>query len=132
MPTILSAKESQVMLAGADGGAGQPIEGLQAINFKIDRGRQDIMAVGTDERIGVDFGCKTVTGSLIVKSTSDALNKILNDNTVFQLVANLKNGDLTRTVAFDQCYLDGKELALDDNAVAVTTYLFTATRIREE
>ena len=40
MPTILSAKESQVMLAGADGGAGQPIEGLQAINFKIDLYRQ--------------------------------------------------------------------------------------------
>ena len=132
MPTILSAKESQVMLAGADGGAGQPIEGLQAINFKIDRGRHDILAVGTDERIGVDFGRKTVTGSLVVKSTSDALNKILNDNTVFQLVANLKNGDLARTIAFDQCYLDGKQLALDENAVALTTYQFTATRIREE
>ncbi len=132
MPTILSAKESQVMLAGADGGAGQPIEGLQAINFKIDRGRHDILAVGTDERIGVDFGRKSVFGSLVVKSTSDSLNTILQNNTVFQLVANLKNGDLTRTVAFDQCYLDGKQLGLDENSVAVTTYLFSATRIREE
>ena len=132
MPTILSARQSEVLLAAAEGDAGTPIEGLQAVNFKIDRSRQDIAAIGTDERIGVDFGLKLVVGTLTVKSTSDALNRILDGNETFQITANLRKGDLTRTVAFDQCYLDGKQVGVDANGVLVTTYTFTATRVREE
>lgn len=132
MPTILSAKESQVLLAGPDGDAGAPIEGLQAITYKVDRSRQDVPAIGTDERIGVDFGLKIVNGTLTVKSTSDALNTILANNDTFQITANLKKGDLTKTVAFDECYLDDKQVGLDANGVLVTTYAFTARRVREE
>jgi hypothetical protein len=131
MPTILSAKESQVLLAGPDGGAGAPIEGLQAISFRINRSRQDIAAIGSDERIGVDFGLKLVVGSLTVRSTSTTLDSILDKNDTFQITANLKKGDLTRTVAFDQCYLDDKQVSLDANGVLVSIYTFTATRIRE-
>ena len=132
MSTILSAKESQVLLAGPNGGAGEPIAGLQAINYKVDRGREDIAAIGTDERIGVDFGRKLVNGSLTVKSTNDALNGFLDNNDSFQITANLRKGDLTKTVAFDECYLDGKQAGLDTNGVLVTTYAFSATRLREE
>jgi hypothetical protein len=132
MPTILSAKESQVLLAGPNGDAGAPIEGLQAISYKVDRSRQDIAAIGTDERIGVDFGLKIVTGALTVRSTNDALNTILNNNDTFQITANLKKGDLTKTVAFDECYLDDKQVGLDANGVLITTYNFSATRVREE
>lgn len=131
MPTILSAKESQVLLAGPDGGAGAPIEGLQAISFRINRSRQDIAAIGSDERIGVDFGLKLVVGSLTVRSTSTTLDSILDKNDTFQITANLKKGDLTRTVAFDQCYMDDKQVSLDANGVLVSIYTFTATRIRE-
>jgi hypothetical protein len=131
MPTILSAKESQVLLAGPNGDAGAPIEGLQAITYRLNRSRQDIPAIGTDERIGVDFGLKVVTGTLIVKSTNDTLNTILANNDTFQITANLKKGDLTKTVAFDVCYLDDKQVGLDANGVVVTTYTFTATRVRE-
>ena len=74
MPTILSAKESQVLLAGPEGGAGAPIEGLQAISFRVNRSRQDIAAIGSDERIGVDFGLKLVVGTLTVRSTSTTLD----------------------------------------------------------
>ena len=131
MPTILSAKESQVLLAGPTGGAGAPIEGLQAITYRVDRSRVDIPGIGTDERIGVDFGLKQVAGALTVKSTSDALNAILANNDTFQLTANLKRGDLLKTVAFDECFLDDKQVSLDANGVVVTTYSFTATRVRE-
>ncbi len=131
MPTILSAKESQVLLAGPNGGAGAPIEGLQAINYRVIRGRQDIPAIGTDERIGVDFGLKVVAGTLTVKSTSEALDAILTNNDTFQLTANLKKGDLLKTVAFDECYLDDKQVMLNIEGVAVTSYTFTATRVRE-
>ena len=131
MPTILSAKESQVLLSGPDGDAGAPIEGLQAITYQVNRNRQDIPAIGTDERIGVDFGLKVVTGTLTVKSTSDALNLILDNNDTFQITANLKKGELTNTVAFDECYLDDKQVGLDANGVLVTAYSFTSTRVRE-
>ena len=110
MPTILSAKQSQVLLAGADGGSGAPVEGLQAITYKVDHSRQDVAAIGTDERIGVDFGLRLVTGTLKVKSTNNELNTFLDTNGSFQITANLKKGELTRTVAFDQCYLDGKQM----------------------
>ena len=131
MPTILSAKESQVLLAGPEGGAGAPIEGLQAISFRVNRSRQDIAAIGSDERIGVDFGLKLVVGTLTVRSTSTTLDSILDKNDTFQITANLKKGDLTRTVAFDQCYLDDKQVGLDANGVVVSTYNFSATRVRE-
>jgi hypothetical protein len=131
MPTILSAKESQVLLAGPNGGAGAPIEGLQSITFRVNRSRQDIAAIGSDERIGVDFGLKLVVGTLTVRSTSTTLDSILDKNDTFQITANLKKGDLTRTVAFDQCYLDDKQVGLDANGVVVSTYTFTATRVRE-
>ena len=131
MPTILSAKESQVLLAGPNGDAGAPIEGLQAITYRVNRSRQDIPAIGSDERIGVDFGLKVVIGTLMVKSTNDTLNTSLANNETFQITANLKKGDLTKTVAFDECYLDDKQVGLDANGVLVTTYTFTATRVRE-
>ena len=131
MPTILSAKERQVLLAGPEGGAGAPIEGLQAISFRVNRSRQDIAAIGSDERIGVDFGLKLVVGTLTVRSTSTTLDSILDKNDTFQITANLKKGDLTRTVAFDQCYLDDKQVGLDANGVVISTYTFTATRVRE-
>jgi hypothetical protein len=131
MPTILSARESQVLLAGPTGGAGAPIEGLQAITYRVNRSRSDIAAIGTDERIGVNFGLKLVVGALTVKSTSESLDAMLANNDTFQLTANLKKGDLLKTVAFDQCYLDDKQVGLDSNGVVVTTYTFTATRVRE-
>jgi len=131
MPTILSARESQILLAGPTGGAGAPIEGLQAITYRVNRSRSDIAALGTDERIGVDFGLKLVIGALTVKSTSESLDAMLANNDTFQLTANLKKGDLLKTVAFDQCYLDDKQVGLDANGVVVTTYTFTATRVRE-
>ncbi len=131
MPTILSARESQVLLAGPTGGAGAPIEGLQAITYRVNRSRSDIAGIGTDERIGVDFGLKLVIGALTVKSTNQALDTMLTNNDTFQLTANLKKGDLLKTVSFDVCYLDDKQVALDSNGVVVTTYTFSATRVRE-
>jgi hypothetical protein len=131
MPTILSARESQVLLSGASGGAGAPIEGLQAITYRVIRSRSDIAGMGTDERIGVDFGLKVVLGALTVKSTNEGLDAILSKNEAFQLTANLKRGELLKTVAFDECFLDDKQVSLDANGVVVTTYSFTATRVRE-
>jgi len=80
----------------------------------------------------VDFGLKIVTGTLKVKSDNATLDTHLADNTVFQIVANLKKGEALRTVTFDECYLDDKNFELGTSDVASAVYTFTATRVREE
>ena len=130
MPTILAANRSSVLLDS------EPIEGLQSLTYKVKKNREDVAAIGTDERIDVSFGLKIVEGTLKVKSTNPVLNKHLADNTTFQVVANLKKElgvtKATQTVAFDDCFLDDKDFGIDTNGVAVTTYYFTAKRVREE
>ncbi len=135
MPTILSANSSNVLLDG------EPIEGLQAITYKVVKNREDIPAIGTDERIDVSFGLKVVSGTLKVKSTNTKLNGHLANNTSFQIVANLKKGtaapsggiasETSQTVTFDECFADDKDVGLDASGVLITTYTFTATRVTE-
>jgi hypothetical protein len=51
-------------------------------------------------------------------------------------VANLKKDPAAdaprRTLSFDDCYVEGKSFGMDAGGSAVTTYAFSATRIREE
>lgn len=130
MPNVLTATRSSVLLDG------ESIEGLQAITYQEIKHQEDIPAIGTDERIDVSFGLKVVQGTLTVKSTNPTLNEHLANNTAFQIVANLKKElgmtQAVQTVTFDDCYLEDKDFGLDANGVAVTTYAFTATRVREE
>jgi hypothetical protein len=130
MPNVLTATRSSVLLDG------EAIEGLQSITYQALKNQEDIPAIGTDERIDVSFGLKVVRGTLKVKSTNLTLNTHLADNTPFQIVANLKKElgmtQAVQTVTFDDCYLENKDFGLDANGVAVTTYTFTATRVREE
>jgi hypothetical protein len=130
MPTILTATRSNVLLDG------EPIEGLQSITYQVVKHQEDIPAIGTDERIDVSFGLKVVKGTLKVKSTNATLNTHMDANTSFQIVASLKKElgitQATQQVTFDGCYIEDKELGLDANGVAITTYTFTATRVREE
>jgi hypothetical protein len=130
MPTILAATRSSVLLDG------EAIEGLQSLTYRVVKNQEDIAAIGTDERIDVSFGLKTVEGALKVKSTNAVLNKHLSENTSFQIVANLKK-ELgitkgTQTVTFDECFMEDNDFGIDANGIAVTTYSFTATRVREE
>ena len=42
---------------------GEVVPGLQAIEYKIVRNRQNVHNIGIDERIGVDYGPMYVTGT---------------------------------------------------------------------
>ncbi len=130
MPTILAATRSNVLLDG------ETIEGLQSITYKVIKNMEDVAAIGTDERIDVSFGLKTVDGILKIKSTNAVLNGHLAHNTTFQIAVNLKKElgitEAAQTVTFDDCYLNDKDFEIDANGVAVTNYHFTATRVREE
>jgi len=128
MVDIYVARSSDVKVNG------KTIEGLQSIELKVVRPQTSIGQIGTNERIAVEDGLLTVTGKLKVISTCPALDELLTkpmEEAQFQLVVTLKRGDKTYVLAFDECYLEDKTLELAANGVAVSTYTFTATRMRK-
>jgi len=129
MPTVFSANRSSVLVDG------KPVEGLQSLVFRVVTEREDIKAVGSNERVDVIFGLRTVHGELAIKSTSVALDDLLEKRGKFQLVANLKKtegSDDVRSLSFDDCFVEGKSFSMTSHGSAATMYTFTATRLREE
>ena len=129
--SIISANVSGITVDG------KTIPGLQSIEYKVVRNRQNVHHIGVDERIGVDYGPMFVSGTMRVRSTFPELDKNLlakvGDNKSFQLVVSLKKfGKDIKKLTFDECYVEGKNFAMDANGVGVTEYSWTATRLREE
>ncbi len=130
-PVIISANVSNIK---ADG---EVIPGLQAIEFKIIRNRQNVHNIGGEERVGVDYGPMFVTGSIRVRSTYPKFDTMLITGIAqvkpFQLVVELKKGgESIKTLSFDECYLEGKAFSMDANGVGLSDYTFTGTRLREQ
>jgi len=130
MTALFVANRSSVLIDGA------AVEGLQSLAFRVITEREDIRAVGSGERVDVSFGLRTVQGELVVKSATYILDTHLTQQSSFQLVANLKKDPAAdaprRTLSFDDCYVEGKSFSMDAGGSAVTTYAFSATRVREE
>lgn len=129
MPTVFSANRSSILVDG------EAVEGLQSLVFRVVTEREDIRAIGSNERVDVIFGLRTVQGELVIRSASVKLDTLLQNRAKFQLVASLKRtegNDETRTVSFDDCFIEGKSFRLDAHGSAATSYAFTATRVREE
>jgi hypothetical protein len=130
-PVIMSANVSNIKIDG------EVVSGLQAIEYKIVRNRQNVHNIGIDERIGMDYGPMYVSGSLRIRSAHPKLDTLLitgvaNDKS-FQLVVELKKlGQSIKTLTFDECYLEGKSFSMDANGVGMSDYSFTATRLREQ
>jgi hypothetical protein len=130
-PAIMSANVSNIKIDG------EAVPGLQAIEYKIVRNRQNVHSIGGDERIGVDYGPMFVTGTMRVRSTAPKLDTILVTGIAqikpFQLVVELKKGgESLKTLSFDDCYLESKTFSMDANGVGISDYTFTATRLREQ
>ncbi len=130
MATVFSANRSNVLLDG------EAIEGLQSLAFRLVTEREDVRAIGSAERVAVSFGLRTVQGEITVRSANFKLDTHLDKQSKFQLVSNLKKDDSTdapkRTISLDDCYVENKEFNIGASGTAVTTYFFSATRIREE
>lgn len=130
-PVIISANVSNIKVDG------EVVPGLQYIDYKIVRNRQNVHNIGIDERVGVDYGPMYVEGSLRVRSTYPVFDTMLitgvADVTPFQLVVELKKGgEAIKTLSFDECYLEGKSFSMDANGVGMSEYSFTGTRLREQ
>lgn len=130
-PTLMSANVSNIKVDG------KVVPGLQAIEYKVVRNKQNVNNIGTDERVGVDYGPMVVTGTLTVRSTYPKLDELLIKDVAdvkgFQIVVELKKlGKSIKTLTFDECYLDGKSFSMDANGVGLSNYDFTSTRLREQ
>lgn len=130
MTALFVANRSSVLIDGVT------VEGLQSLVYRVVTEREDIRAVGSGERVDVSFGLRSVQGELVIKSANYVLDAHLAGQSSFQVVANLKKDPATdaprRTLSFDDCYVEGKSFGMDAGGSAVTTYAFSATRIREE
>lgn len=125
MATIFAANESSVLLNG------EPVEGVTALDYRHQQERTNLYALGSAERVGMVSGPQSVEGRVQVVSTSAAFNALTGD-TAFQITANLKQGDTTMTVTFDDCFLLEKGFAMGVGGTGEAVYRFTATRVREE
>ncbi|HYQ46045.1 MAG TPA: hypothetical protein VER11_28945 [Polyangiaceae bacterium] len=110
----------------------ETVEGLQAIEYAVVKNRQEVGAIGTDERIAVYFGLKSVSGKLRVASINTTLDGFLQSNASFSVSATLRAAGGTRSVSFDECFMEDKAFGLNAEGHGETTYSFTATRVREE
>jgi hypothetical protein len=126
MPQIYTAFASEVKVNE------ETLEGIQAIEYRETKHRQQVGAVGTDERIAVYFGTKEVSGRLRIASANPTLDKLLQSNDKFSVSATLRHKDIQRHVTFDDCYMEEKSFGLSAEGHGETLYSFTATRLREE
>lgn len=126
MALVFSARDSEVRVGN------DLIAGVRAIEYRSARDRREVTAIGSDERIAVYYGARTVTGRLRVASTATVLDGLLTTPAEFQVVATLRHGSDQRTVAFDECWLESKQVEMADGGHSETVYQFSATRVREE
>ncbi len=125
MTTLFAANESSVLIDG------DPLLGVQAIDYRAERVRSNLYALGSAERIGVTSGAHDVQGRLRVASASATLDGLEEDQQ-FQVIANLRHGETEVTVTFDDCYLTDKTFDLGVGGHGEAVYGFSATRVREE
>lgn len=126
MALIVTAQHSEVKIND------ETVEGLQAIDYTVVKNRSHVGAIGTDERIAVYFGMKSVVGRLRVASANATLDGLLGSNAEFSVSVTLAHGETARTVAFDSCFMEDKAFSLAAAGHGETIYSFTATRVREE
>ncbi len=132
-PLLVAASASKVLIDGKD------VPGIQTIDFKISRNRQNIHSIATDERVGAYYGALFVQGSLRIRSAFELLDKKMYETIPqlkhFQIVIELQPQGIDKPIkkiTFDECFLEDKAFGMDATGVAVTTYNFTSTRVREE
>ena len=130
---LIAASASRVMIDGKE------VPGIQTVDFKVSRNRQNIHAITTDERIGAYYGALFVQGSLRIRSAFEPLDKKMYETIPglkhFQIVVELQPQGIdkpVRKISFDECYLEDKTFGMDATGVGITTYNFTSTRVREE
>jgi hypothetical protein len=124
--TIFTANSSGVLINN------EAVEGIRSVDYRLTREVGSVHALGGTERIAVYQGASRVEGQLRVASANAKLDGLASTGEMFQVVANLKQGQAARSISFDECYMTGKEFAMEAGRYGETVYSFSATRVREE
>lgn len=124
MATVFAANESKVLIGSEE------LQGVRSIDYRQSQVRQNVYALGSAERVAMVSGAQAVEAVLRIASTSKTLNEM--GDTMFQVTAQLKHGDSTMTVTFDDCFLQSKSFQMGVGEHGEATYSFTAARVREE
>lgn len=125
MTTIFAANESMVKVGN------DTVDGVRQLDYRRTQARENVFALGTNERIGMVSGAQVVEGVLRVASTAPPLDALAVADSV-QILAVLVHGDTQMTVTFDECFLLEKSFELGAGGHGEAVYRFTATRVTEE
>lgn len=125
MPKILSANRANVLVDG------EPVEGLQEINYKSQTPYVDVAAIGSRNRVGIVQGTTSITGTLRIRSLSDRLDALLQSQAPFQLFVSVNDAsdEVLSELSFNECHLHGKSYVMGAGNVAESLYEFSATAI---
>lgn len=123
--TIFAANESAILVDG------EAVQGVQGIEYRRRTVQNNVYAVGGAERIGVVAGPISVEGRIRVASTSALLDRSRAIGEFIQITAQLRRGEETFTVAFDEVLLTEKNFEMTTGGHGESVYAFTATRVRE-
>ncbi len=124
--TIFAANESTILVNG------EAVPGVQGIEYRRRTAHTSVYAVGGAERVGVVSGPVSVDGRIRVASTSPVLDQGRAAGEFLQILAQLRRGEETLTVAFDEVLLTEKSFEMTTGGHGESVYAFTATRVREE
>lgn len=98
------------------------------------------IGLGLNAGIGASNANLHVKGKILVYSNSELselLDQHMQDNTCFQIVLQTEQTSYpeslgTKKITFDGVHVDDREFTMDTHGYGLTTYTFTADRIREE
>ena len=131
-PEIFSARWSSATVTTL---AGPEKVGVQSIEYQINLNKNDHFESNSHLRTTATYGNKIISGVIMVKSHSDKLDALLDKmeefNNSFSLQVTLSDGVHTKTLDFQECYLDGKTFGIDNNGIGVSKYAFTARDVKE-
>ena len=127
---VLAANKTEILFDG------EKIHGLKGFAYKVFMDQQDVPGIGMNERVGVVYGRLRVEGKILVNSNSELLNQHMENNTHFQIIMTITQDSYpeglgVKQFTFDGCHLNYREFQLDNHEYGLTTYAFTADRIRE-
>jgi hypothetical protein len=128
---ILAANKAEILFDG------EKIPGLKGFTYKVFKDKQEVRGLGQSERIGVVYGRLHIKGQILVHSNSEILNKHMENSTPFQIVVQIQQDSYpeslgVKKITFDGCHVEDREFQLDAHGYGLSTYTFTADRVREE
>ncbi|WP_134681103.1 hypothetical protein [Paracoccus ravus] len=125
MSLIFAANESAVLVNG------EPVLGVQSLEYRRVRERSNVYSVGGAERVAVVTGREKVEIRLSVASTWPPLDELGWAEEPFAITAQLRSAGGETTVSFDEVLISEKTFAMPVSGRGETVYEMTATRVRE-